>query len=197
MSSNFYYNFIMLKKSLLLAVLLIFFPIFAIYAQDETSAEDAAETETEKVDTKPFSDKPDVWFGLGGETAFYSASGLAYGGSFALGYGSGSSIGLRATFFYNGENFKVTEVDLLLRFYTFGKNAYGGPFIQLIGGASFVNYSENLAGFISFPAKTGIFNAGFGIGWRYIYYNRLFFEPAIRFGYPYFMGISLSAGIRF
>jgi hypothetical protein len=187
----------MLKRSLLLAVFLIFFSIFAIYAQEENLTEDVTETKTEKVNDKPFSDRPDVWFGFGGETAFYSALGLASGGSFALGYGSGSSIGLRATFFYNGDKFKVTEVDLLLRFYTFGKNAYGGPFIQLIGGASFINYSENLSGFFSFPAKTGIFNAGFGIGWRYIYYNRLFFEPAIRFGYPYFMGISLSAGIRF
>jgi len=186
----------MSKKSLLLAVLLIFFPIFAIYAQEETLAEDAAKAETEEDDTKPLIERPDFWFGIGGETAFYSASGLAYGGNFALGYGSGSSIGLRVSYFSDGENFKIFEADLLLRFYTFGKNAYEGPFIQFIGGASLVNYLDGLSGFFKFPSKTGVFNAGFGIGWRYVYFNRLFFEPAIRFGYPYFMGISLSAGIR-
>jgi len=183
------------KKSLLLAVLLIFFPIFAIYAQEENLTENV--TETEESASKPLSDRPDVWFGFGGETAFYNVSGLAYGGSFALGYGSGSSIGLKASFFSDGEEFKILEVDLLLRFYTFGENAYEGPFIQLIGGASLVNYSAGYSGFYLFPSKTGVLNAGFGIGWRYVYYNRLFFEPAVRFGYPYFIGIGISAGIRF
>jgi len=185
----------MLRKSLLLAVLLIFFPVFAIYAQEENLTEKTAETE--ETDSKPVSDRPDVWFGFSGETAFYNVSGLAYGASFALGYGSGSSIGLKGTFFSAGENFKILEVDLLLRFYTFGKNAYEGPFVQFIGGASLINYSEGFSGFFEFPSKAGIFNAGFGIGWRYLYYNRVFFEPAIRFGYPYFMGLGLSGGVRF
>jgi len=154
-------------------------------------------TETEEVDSKPFSDSPDFWIGFGGETAFYSSSGLTYGGSFALGYGSGSSIGLKASFFSDGEEFKILEVDLLLRFYTFGKNTYWGPFVQFIGGASIVNYTEEASGFFLFPSRTGVFNAGFGIGWRFLYFNRLFLEPTVRLGYPYFLGLSLSAGIRF
>jgi len=160
-------------------------------------AEDAAETETEAVDSKPLINRPDFWFSIGGETAFYSPSWLAYGGSFAFGYGSGSSIGLKTSLFSDGGEFKVFEVDLQLRFYTLGRNAYDGIFIQLIGGASFVNYSEDFSGFFSFPSRTGIFNAGFGVGWRFLYFNRVFFEPAVRFGYPYFVGLGLSTGLRF
>ncbi|MCL1958505.1 MAG: hypothetical protein FWF68_02775 [Spirochaetes bacterium] len=183
----------MSRKFLLLVVLLIFFPIFAIYAQDETSAEDETETEAEKDASKLTSDRPDFWLGVGGETAFYSAKGLSYGYNFALGYGSGSSIGLKGSFFSNGENLKVFEVDILLRFYTFGKNAYNGPFIQILGGASLINYEDVL----KIPSSTGILNLGLGFGWRYVYFNRLYLEPAIRFGYPYFMDLGISAGIRF
>jgi len=179
----------MLRKSLLLIVLLTFFPIFAIYAQDETS--------TEEIDSKPLNVKPDFWFGIGGETSFYNASGLAYGGSFALGYGSGSSVGLKASFFSAGGEYTVLEVDLLLRFYTSERNTYEGHFIELTAGASLINNSENFLGFFEFPSKIGVLNAGFGTGWRFLFNNILFVEPSIRFGYPYFVGLSVSTGVRF
>jgi len=88
----------MSRKFLLLAVLLIFFPILAIYAQEEDTTEDTAETEA--FATTPLGNRPDFWFSIGGETAFYGISGLAYGGHFALGYGSGSSIGIKASLFF-------------------------------------------------------------------------------------------------
>jgi len=182
----------MFRKFLLLAFLLIFFPIFAIYAQEEASSEDITGTEEEAA-PMPLSDRPDFWLGVGGETAFYSARGLSYAYSFALGYGSGSSIGLKGSFFSNGQGLKVFEVDLLLRFYTFGKNTYYGPFIQILGGASMINYDNPL----KIPSGTGVLNIGLGIGWRYLFANRFFLEPAFRFGYPYFMGLGISAGIRF
>jgi hypothetical protein len=187
----------MLRKYLLISILLIFFPIFSIYAQEENLTEEVTDTETEKVDNKQLRDRPDFWLSIGGETAFYSASGLAYGGSFAFGYGSGSSIGLKTSFFSDGEEFKILEMNLLLRFYMFGKNTYWGPFIQFIGGASFINFSEDFLDFFALPSKTGVINGGLGIGWRFIYNNRLFLEPAVRMGYPYFLGLGLSAGIRF
>jgi len=84
-------------------------------------------------------------------------------------------------------------MDLLLRFYLFGKDAFWGPSIQFIGGATFLNYQGGFA----IPSNTGIFNAGFGFGWRFIFVNRFFVEPNIRIGYPYFFGIGVSAGIRF
>jgi len=187
----------MFRKSLLISVLLILFPIFAIYAQDENPAEDVTGTKKEKVDTASLNVRPDFWFGIGVETAFYSASGLAYGGSFALGYGSGSSIGLKASFFSDGTELKIMEVDLLLRFYTSGRNAKEGHFIQLIGGASLINSSEDFLGFFEFPSKIGVLNAGFGTGWRFLFNNILFVEPSVRFGYPYFAGLGVSAGVRF
>jgi len=180
----------MLKKSLLLAVLLIFFPIFAIYAQEENSAEDA--TETEEIDSKPLSVRPDFWISLGGDIALYDSSKLYYGGSFAFGYGSGASMGLKATYFFD-KDFNLLEIDLLLRLYLSGRNAYWGPFVQLVGGASFINYKNDFA----IPSSIGVINAGLGFGWRFVYFNRFFVEPLLRWGYPYFLGFGVSAGIRF
>jgi len=177
----------MIRKSLLLTVLLIFFPIFVIYAQEEAITED----ETEAV-AKPAAEKSDFWICVGGETSFYNASGLTFSGSLALGYGSGSSMGLKGSFFYNGD-VSIIEFDLLLRFYMYGKKAYFGPFFQFLGGASLINYQ----GEFNIPASTGIINAGLGFGWRFLYFNRFFVEPAIRLGYPYFLGLGVSAGIRF
>jgi len=187
----------MFRKSLLLIVLLILFPTFAIYAQDESPTEGVTGTKKEKLDSKSLNVKPDFWFGIGGETAFYSASGLAYGGSFALGYGTGSSIGLKASYYYNKEDFLIFEVDLFLRFYTSGRNAYEGHFIQLIGGASLIDYSKGFSGFFKFPSNIGVLNAGFSTGWRFLLNNNFFAEPSVKFGYPYFAGLSVSAGVRF
>jgi len=175
----------MFGKSLLLVFLLILFPIFAVYAQEESLAEEVA--------SEPANDRADFWISIGADTAFYNTMGLASGGSFALGYGSGSSIGLKGTFFFIKEDIKIFELDLLLRFYLLGKNTYWGPFLQFAGGASLVNNRN----FLEIPSSTGVFNAGFGIGWRSLFLNRFFLEPSIRLGYPYFMDLGVSAGIRF
>jgi len=117
----------------------------------------------------------------------------SYGGSFSFGYGSGSSIGIKAAYFFNAENFNIFEIDLLLRFYLLGKDSYQGAFIQLIGGATLLNYHDKF----SIPSNTGIINAGLSFGWRFVFINRLFAEAAVRAGYPYFAGLNLSAGVRF
>jgi len=174
----------MLRKPLLMIILLMLFTTFTIYAQEETAVEDASESSVYR---------QDFWISLGGDTAFYNTSGLSYGGHFSFGYGSGSSIGLKASAFFNREEFTVLELDLLLRFYLFGKNSYWGPFIQFMGGAALINYP----GGFSIPSNTGVINAGLCFGWRYIYVDRFFFEPDIRLGYPYFLGLGFSAGIRF
>jgi hypothetical protein len=187
----------MFRKYLLLVVFSAFFPIFAIYAQDESSTEGVTGTKKEKLDSESLNVRPDFWFGVGGETAFYSASALAYGGSFALGYGTGSSIGLKASYYSNKEEFIIFEVDLFLRFYTSGRNAYEGHFIQLIGGASLIDNSEDISGFFAFPSSIGVLNAGLSTGWRFLFNNNFFVEPSVRFGYPYFAGLGVSAGVRF
>jgi len=181
-------------KRYLLVIFLIIFPSFFISAQ-ETFAEPALEI----IGSQPISDNPDFWIAIGADAAFYSLSSLSdfsslsYGGSFAFGYGSGSSIGIKAIYFFNVESFSLLEADLLLRFYLFGRRAYWGPFIQIMGGASLINFN----GEFSVPSNTGIFNAGVSFGWRFLFMNRFFIEPAIRGGYPYRVGLGIGLGVRF
>jgi len=186
-----YYTFIMFRKLSLLVVLLILVTSYTIYAQDEIPAEGL--TEAEEAESNQINVKNDFWIGFGADTAFYGPSGLAYGGHLTFGYGSGSSIGLNGSFFVAGDNFNLLELDLLLRFYFFGKDAYWGPFVQIIGGAALINFIDEF----SIPSNTGIINAGVSFGWRFVFFNRLFVEPAIRVGYPYFLRMGVSAGVRF
>jgi hypothetical protein len=177
-------------KPLLISIFLIILPVSIIYAQEEALPIEAAKTaET----SEQIHNKPDFWLSFGVETALYSTSGLAYGGNLSLGYGSGSLIGFKAALFFAEEGDNIMELDLLLRFYLFGKNVYRGPFIQFIGGTSFFNRS----GSFGIPSNLGMINAGLGFGWRFIFSERFFVEPAVRAGYPYFLGAGISAGMRF
>jgi hypothetical protein len=173
----------MFRKFLLLAGLLIFFTNFA-YAQEENSAE-------EDNTAKSLIDRPNFWAGFGFNTGVYDPAGLSLiGANLAFGYGSGTSIGFMASYFLNPKS-NVFELDLLLRFYLSGKNASLGPFLQVVGGATLINRKLN----IIIPAETGIFNAGLGFGWRLIGFNRFYWEPSIRVGYPYYCSIALSVGV--
>jgi hypothetical protein len=178
-------------KPLLISIFLIIASALIIYAQEEPLPTEVIETE--EIDPELFREKPDFWLSLGAETALYGISGLAYGGSFALGYGSGSLIGFKAALFFIEDGNSILELDLLLRFYLFGKDAYRGPFIQLAGGPSLFNRSGSFA----IPSELGMVNAGLSFGWRFIFIERFFVEPAVRAGYPYFWGASVCAGIRF
>jgi hypothetical protein len=180
----------MSRKLFVLIIFMVLFPVL-IHAQEETLTGDATVTE-EKTDN-PLPEKPDFWVGLGGDIALYSETELGYGVAINFGYGSGSMIGFKAAFFFFEEDMNALELDLLLRFYIFGKNAYQGPFIQLIAGAYLVNYLDEFA----IPSSAGSVNAGLSFGWRFILSNRFFVEPALRAGYPYFFGAGVSAGIRF
>jgi len=140
-----------------------------------------------------FSQESDFWICVGGDISMYSYMGLAYGGSFAIGYGSGSSFGLKVAYFFNQEGIDTLEICLLLRFYLQGKNAYSGPFLQFLGGPSLYNRTGSFA----IPSNVGMISAGLGFGWRFLFANRWFVEPVIRAGYPYIFGATVSAGVRF
>jgi len=133
----------------------------------------------------------DFWFGGGGDTALYSQAGYAFGGSFALGYGAGSSIGFKAAWFLNEEGIDILELNFLLRLY-FLRQAYKGPYIQFMGGPSLYNRS----GSFSIPSNSGMISAGLSAGWRFVLFDRWFIEPSVRGGYPYIFGASLLTGIR-
>ena len=141
-----------------------------------------------------FSQSEDFWISPGAEFAFYSPNGGAYGGGFALGYGSGTSIGLKAVYLMEGEyKIKTLELNILLRFYFQGRYSYSGPFMQILGGP--VIFARDAG--INIPSRYGIFSAGAGFGWRFLFNERWFAEPQLRAGYPYAVGLGVSGGVRF
>ena len=137
----------------------------------------------------------DLWFSPSGEIALYSPVSLSYGGGIAIAYGSGTSIGIKASWFFDFDGqVNVMELNVLFRLYFLGNSAISGPFIQFAGGPSiYFNSNEN----ISFPARIGIPNAGLALGWRFLLGKYAFIEPSIRGGYPFIAGVSLSAGVHF
>jgi len=141
------------------------------------------------------SDNSDLWICPSGDAAFYSLSGVSYGGGLAVGFGKGTSVGMKAAWFFNfDDGISVLELNFLLRFYFFGKKACSGPFMQFTGGPAL--FFSNEIG-VSVPSKIGVFSIGVGCGWRFLIKEKWIIEPYIRGGYPYLAGAGLSAGIRF
>jgi len=167
----------MLKRTLFLLLLCVFLPSMTAFAQSEQEQEQG-----------------DLWISLGGEASMYSYSNIALGGSLALGFGRGTSMGFKATWFFSLDGLNTLELCFILRFYLLGSQSISGPFLQLDGGpAFFYSRDEN----ISFPAKYGTISAGLNFGWRFLFNNRWYIEPSVRGGYPYLAGVGISAGVRF
>ena len=159
-------------------IFMIFFLIFPCF----TSAEESAQKTREDFFITPVF-----------EISLYSIEDITYGGGIVLGYGKGTAIGLKIIYFYNNDGFNILELCFLVRFYFFGRNAYSGPYIQLLGGTVLFNYINDF----TIPSQAGSFSAGAGIGWRFLFRNRWYIEPVVRGGYPYIFGAGISAGIRF
>jgi len=165
---------------LLPVIILMIVPFFALHAQEDD------ETEAENRRTIG-----NFWLGFGGDTALYSQHGYAYGGSFTFGYGAGSAIGVKASCYFNEEGIDTVELNFLLRFY-FLRMAYKGPFFQLMGGPALFNRT----GDFTIPSNSGMLSAGLCLGWRFVLAERFYIEPAVRGGYPYLLGATVSAGVR-
>jgi hypothetical protein len=127
------------------------------------------------------------------EAALYKYESVSLGGGIAIGYGSGSSLGLRIIFYPDNEEIQELEINIKLRLYLLGARAYQGPFLQLMAGPVLFNRP----GDYSIPAFSGSLSAGVSFGWRFIFNDRWFMEPAVRGGYPYIFGGGLNAGVRF
>jgi hypothetical protein len=162
-----------------------FFLLFLLFLLFCVSAGFAADTDSER---------GDFWFSPCGEAAFYSFSGLSYGGGLAVGYGSGTSVGMKVVWFPGHDEVSVIEINFLLRFYFAGKKAYSGSFLQFMGGPA-VFFNKD--GGFSIPSKNGSFSLGMGFGWRFLVLERWFVEPSVRVGYPYLIGAGLALGMRF
>jgi hypothetical protein len=171
------YNYIVKHKFFLLLLIFLLFCAAAGFAAGDDNFESG-----------------DFWVCPAGEAAMYTSYGYSYGVGFALGYGRGSSIGLKAVWFLENNGISALEINCLLRFYFYGKRAYSGPFLQIIGGPTLF-YSHNSE--VSLPARMGIFTFGGSLGWRFLLFDRVFIEPSVRTGYPYLLGAGISAGVRF
>ena len=166
------------KKSLLILVLIFLISANKIFAENEISVQNSS--------------KEDFWISFGADAGLYSSNSISFGGGFSIGYGTGSSFGFKAAWYFSPEGMDTLELSLILRFYLFGKDAYSGPFLQFIGGPVLFNNEGNF----TIPADSGAMSAGLIAGWRFICNDKWFVEPAIRGGYPYLFTAGVSAGIR-
>ena len=62
-----------------------------------------------------------------------------------------------------------------------------GIFAEVLAGADFILVNSEL---------NFLFSAGAGSGYRFAFSN-IYFEPSVRFGYPYILGVDFSLGFRF
>jgi len=169
------------KTQYLIAIFLLLI-VFPLFAQEEVNQEETKQPE-------------DLWFSLGGEMALYSPISASFGMSITAAYGSGTSIGIKASWFFDqGQVMNTLELNFLFRFYFFGKSAISGPFVQIEGGpAIYFKIDEN----ISLPTRIGMLNVGAVFGWRFLLGKYFFVEPSIRGGYPYIFGASVLGGVHF
>jgi len=178
------------RTQYLIAILLLLI-VLPLSAQEGTNQEEINLEEVNQEETKQ---SEDIWISLGGEIAMYSPSSVSYGGSITIAYGSGTSIGIKASWLFDqGGEMNVMELNFLFRLYFFGKSANSGPSIQIEGGPAIFFDDEG----ISLPARIGMINLGAAVGWRFLLGKYFFIEPSIRGGYPYIFGASLLAGVHF
>ena len=138
-------------------------------------------------------DRGELWICPGAETAMFTYSGMAYGGSVAFGYSRGATVGLKASYLIDIDGLSTLELNILFRLYFIKSMRNAGPFIQLMGGPVFcIEEGDSLI----IPADFGTISAGLCLGWRIPLGERWFIEPSVRGGHPYLVGAGLFAGLR-
>jgi hypothetical protein len=131
--------------------------------------------------------REDLWVCPVFESGLYGISHISIGGGAALGYGDRLAFGLKVVFWEDMKEVKSWELNFLARFYFFSPKGNSGLFVQFNGGPVFFTK----------PSDLGTISAGLSLGWRFLFRENFFVEPAIRGGYPYIAGAGLSAGVRF
>ena len=135
--------------------------------------------------------EPSFFVGLIAEALWYGIDAPAFGGGLIIGGGTGISIGGRVLYAAEANSISVLELGIFIRSYMDGKDAIDGLFIQFNAGMAIIDQS-----FPSLPANKGSFTAGIEAGWR-ILLGGFYIDPVIRAGYPYMVGMGVSAGFRF
>ena len=126
----------------------------------------------------------------------YGWNSAAYGGGLTIGAGTGGALGLNLLYAADSEYFSFMEIQFFARAYIYGKNAYSGPFVQIgLGPVIYTDISPE-AGAGDQNEGYGSFSAGLTAGWRFLTGRFIYIEPAVRLGYPYLAGVSLSIGAQ-
>jgi hypothetical protein len=105
--------------------------------------------------------------------------------SFLLGLGNAWAVGAKAGYSNDFSGIATVEIAALGRWY-FLPLAQSQLFAQLELGTSLILYEEKIR---------PVFLGGLGAGWRFTF-GQWHLEPALRLGYPYIWGGSLSFGYR-
>jgi len=157
---------------------------------------DVADTEPQLVmedQTSPPSKNNNLFIALFAEGSGYTRRSTAFGGGIAFGWNfNGKGIGISLSDAQDGEQFMFLEALAHFRYYlAFLTHAKinTGLFLQAEGGIVFFGH-ERLSNHL-LPV------AGLSAGWRFPLGTNFFLEPAVRGGWPYIFGASLSAGMRF
>jgi len=188
----------MKKLSCLKFVMFAGFALSFFFCVEFLQAQEA-EQPREQTPVSPFLTPPpgkgEFWLCPSGEFALYSKRTFSYGAGITIAYGKKASIGFKGAFFLDEQQeLDVLELHFLLRLYIQGGPANSGLFLQAAGGpAIFLPRKDG----ISLPADFGLLSASFSLGWRFLLGDTFFAEPIIRGGYPFVVGASLSAGVRF
>ena len=146
-----------------------------------------AQTEEESSQRLKFFIAPQI------EILGFSREGPAFGGGFAIGAEDRIAIGTRLMYMLDSEGLNTMEIAVFMRFYLLNSKDCTGLFVQVNGGAVVFEYKDN----VSLPSEFGSLSAGISAGWRFPLRERWYIEPAIRAGYPFMVGVGLSAGFRF
>ncbi|MDR0320434.1 MAG: hypothetical protein LBI28_02940 [Treponema sp.] len=125
--------------------------------------------------------------GIGAEINSNTREGIAAGGVlfFCAEINQQFSAGGKFTFSHNFDTVITLEPQALFRYYL--PLGIEGLFVQAELGAAIFLENDN-----SYPA----FSGGLSGGWRFEIGTNFYFEPYLRFGYPYIWGVGFISGMK-
>jgi hypothetical protein len=172
-------KFLAVRRSRIAAFCLFFLALPAVRVFAEQNAHTMPHGESVE--------REEIFFAALGEASLNARSGLAGGGGGAIGFGDGTAFGFK--FLFNGGEgpLRVLEAVLFFRCYLPSLRGNEGFFAQAEFGNSIIHEGDR------WP---GDFYGGLTLGWRFLFRDRWFLEPALRAGYPFITGGGVGVGIR-
>jgi hypothetical protein len=146
------------------------------------------------------------FYGLFAEGLGYTRYNTAFGGGITFGRSfNGKGMGISLLHARDAEKFIFLEALAHFRFYLSRAKNNTGLFLQAEGGIVFFGHEKfQIINYLipeDDPSEEWrlplALVGGLSAGWRFPLGTRGYIEPAIRGGYPYIFGVSLSTGLRF